>query len=181
MTVDGFNMFSSTSSASAGAIWIKLKHLKDRGDVKKIDDIIGQFQAKLAEDKRANFLVLNMPTVDGFGNTSGMELVLQDRTNGELQKLGQVSYEMMGALMQRPEIAVAFTTFDVSFPQFELLVDEAKAAQLGVSLADVMGVMQDITVVFSHPTSTDLENTTEYRYNLHSMPEKINDHWMVFL
>ena len=43
MTVDGFNMFSSTSSASAGAIWIKLKHLKDRGDVKKIDDIIGQF------------------------------------------------------------------------------------------------------------------------------------------
>ncbi|WP_087094045.1 efflux RND transporter permease subunit [Elizabethkingia anophelis] len=142
MTVDGFNMFSSTSSASAGAIWIKLKHLKDRGDVKKIDDIIGQFQAKLAEDKRANFLVLNMPTVDGFGNTSGMELVLQDRTNGELQKLGQVSYEMMGALMQRPEIAVAFTTFDVSFPQFELLVDEAKAAQLGVSLADVMGVMQ---------------------------------------
>lgn len=99
-------------------------------------------EAKLAEDKRANFLVLNMPTVDGFGNTSGMELVLQDRTNGELQKLGQVSYEMMGALMQRPEIAVAFTTFDVSFPQFRLLVDEAKAAQLGVSLADVMGVMQ---------------------------------------
>ncbi|OPC53747.1 hydrophobe/amphiphile efflux-1 family RND transporter [Elizabethkingia miricola] len=142
MTVDGFNMFSSTSSASAGAIWIKLKHLKDRGDVRKIDDVIGQFQAKLSEDKRANFLVLNMPTVDGFGNTSGMELVLQDRTNGELQKLGQVSYEMMGALMQRPEIAVAFTTFDVSFPQFELLVDEAKAAQLGVNLADVMGVMQ---------------------------------------
>ncbi|HIC8645394.1 TPA: efflux RND transporter permease subunit [Elizabethkingia meningoseptica] len=142
MTVDGFNMFSSTSSASAGAIWIKLKHRKDRGDVQKIDDIIGQFQGKLSEDKRANFLVLNMPTVDGFGNTSGMELVLQDRTNGELQKLGQVSYEMMGALMQRPEIAVAFTTFDVSFPQFELLVDEAKAAQLGVNLSDVMAVMQ---------------------------------------
>lgn len=142
ISVDGLNLFSGSMSSSAASIFVKLKKGGERGPVNNINDIIGQTQGMLSQDKRANFLVINTPTVDGFGNTSGMELVLQDRTNGELQNLGNISYGMMGALMQRPEVAVAFTTFDVSYPQFEVLVDEVKSAQLGVNVSDVLGVMQ---------------------------------------
>ncbi|WP_347217400.1 efflux RND transporter permease subunit [Chryseobacterium sp.] len=142
ISVDGLNLFSGSMSSSAASIFVKLKNSGKRGAVDNINDIIGQTQGMLSKDKRANFLVINTPTVDGFGNTSGMELVLQDRTNGELQNLGNISYGMMGALMQRPEVAVAFTTFDVTYPQFEVLVDEVKSAQLGVNVSDVLGVMQ---------------------------------------
>ncbi|ASK29965.1 hydrophobe/amphiphile efflux-1 family RND transporter [Chryseobacterium sp. T16E-39] len=142
ISVDGLNLFSGSMSSSAGSIFVKLKKGGERGKVNNINDIIGQFQGALSQDKRANFLVINTPTVDGFGNTSGMELVLQDRTNGDLQSLGNISYGMMGALMQRPEVALAYTTFDVSYPQYEVLVDEVKAAQLGVAVSDVLGVMQ---------------------------------------
>ncbi|MGU3376522.1 efflux RND transporter permease subunit [Chryseobacterium sp. M5A1_1a] len=142
ISVDGLNLFSGSMSSSAASIFVKLKKSGERGAVNNINDIIGQTQGMLSQDKRANFLVINTPTVDGFGNTSGMELVLQDRTNGELQNLGNISYGMMGALMQRPEVAVAFTTFDVSYPQFEVLVDEVKSAQLGVNVSEVLGVMQ---------------------------------------
>lgn len=142
ISVDGLNLFSGSMSSSAASIFVKLKKGGERGKINNINEIIGQTQGMLSQDKRANFLVINTPTVDGFGNTSGMELVLQDRTNGELQNLGNISYGMMGALMQRPEVAVAFTTFDVSYPQYEVLVDEVKAAQLGVSVSDVLGVMQ---------------------------------------
>ncbi|AZB10714.1 efflux RND transporter permease subunit [Chryseobacterium sp. G0162] len=142
ISVDGLNLFSGSMSSSAASIFVKLKNSGERGAVSNINDIIGQTQGMLSKDKRANFLVINTPTVDGFGNTSGMELVLQDRTNGELQNLGNISYGMMGALMQRPEVAVAFTTFDVTYPQFEVLVDEVKSAQLGVNVSDVLGVMQ---------------------------------------
>lgn len=142
ISVDGLNLFSGSMSSSAASIFVKLKKSGERGAVNNINDIIGQTQGMLSQDKRANFLVINTPTVDGFGNTSGMELVLQDRTNGELQNLGNISYGMMGALMQRPEVAVAFTTFDVTYPQFEVLVDEVKSAQLGVNVSDVLGVMQ---------------------------------------
>lgn len=142
ISVDGLNLFSGSMSSSAASIFVKLKKGGERGPVNNINDIIGQTQGMLSKDKRANFLVINTPTVDGFGNTSGMELVLQDRTNGELQNLGNISYGMMGALMQRPEVAVAFTTFDVTYPQFEVLVDEVKSAQLGVNVSDVLGVMQ---------------------------------------
>jgi hypothetical protein len=41
--------------------------------------------------------------------------------------------------MQRPEVAVAFTTFDVTYPQFEVLVDEVKSAQLGVNVSMCLG------------------------------------------
>ncbi|CAM3082343.1 hydrophobe/amphiphile efflux-1 family RND transporter [Chryseobacterium flavum] len=142
ISVDGLNLFSSSMSSSAATIFVKLKKGGERGPVNDINAIIGQTQGMLSQDKRANFLVINTPTVDGFGNTSGTELVLQDRTNGELQNLGNISYGMMGALMQRPEVAVAFTTFDVTYPQFEVLVDEVKSAQLGVNVSDVLGVMQ---------------------------------------
>ncbi|MDH6250279.1 HAE1 family hydrophobic/amphiphilic exporter-1 [Chryseobacterium sp. H1D6B] len=142
ISVDGLNLFSGSMSSSAGSIFVKLKKGGERGKINNINDIIGQVQGTLSQDKRANFLVINTPTVDGFGNTSGMELVLQDRTNGELQNLGNISYGMMGALMQRPEVALAYTTFDVTYPQYEVLVDEVKAAQLGVSVSDVLGVMQ---------------------------------------
>lgn len=142
MSVDGLNLFSGSMSSSAATLFIKLKKPEERGEVKNIDDLTGQLMGILSQDKRANFLVLNTPTVEGFGNTSGMELILQDRTNGDLQQLGFASYALMGALMQRPEVAVAFTTFDVSYPQYEVSVDEAKAAQLGVSVSDIMSVMQ---------------------------------------
>lgn len=142
MSVTGLGLFSGANASNAATFFVKLKKPKERGDVQNIDEVIGQLTGILSQDKRANFLVVNTPTVDGFSNTSGIELVLQDRTNGELLNLGNASYAMMGALMQRPEVMVAYTTFDVSYPQYEVVVDESKAAQLGVTVADVMGVMQ---------------------------------------
>ncbi|WP_153394074.1 efflux RND transporter permease subunit [Chryseobacterium vaccae] len=173
ISVDGLNLFSGSMSSSAASIFVKLKKGEERGKVSNINDIIGQVQGMLSQDKRANFLVLNTPTVDGFGNTSGMELVLQDRTNGELQNLGNISYGMMGALMQRPEVAVAFTTFDVTYPQFEVLVDEVKAAQLGVSVADVLGVMQGY---YGSIQSSDFNRFGKYyRVLVQSTPETRQD------
>jgi hydrophobe/amphiphile efflux-1 (HAE1) family protein len=173
ISVDGLNLFSGSMSSSAASIFVKLKKTEQRGNVSNINDIIGQVQGTLSQDKRANFLVINTPTVDGFGNTSGMELVLQDRTNGELQNLGNISYGMMSALMQRPEVAVAFTTFDVTYPQFEVLVDEVKAAQLGVNVSDVLGVMQGY---YGSIQSSDFNRFGKYyRVLVQSTPEMRED------
>jgi len=173
IAVDGLNLFSNSMSSSAASIFIKLKKAGERGDLNNINEIIGQIQGTLSQDKRANFLVINTPTVDGFGNTSGMELVLQDRTNGELQNLGNISYGMMGALMQRPEVALTYTTFDVTYPQFEVLVDEVKAAQLGVTVADVLGVMQGY---YGSIQSSDFNRFGKYyRVLVQSSPETRED------
>ena len=48
----------------------------------------------------------------------------------------------IGALMQRKEIAYAFTTFATGNPQYMLEVDNVKAKQLGVSISELMQTLQ---------------------------------------
>lgn len=143
VSVNGLNMLNFSISSSSAVFMLKLKNPADRGEVKDINQVIGQLQGALSgQIKEGSFFVLGMPTVPGFGNTSGMELVLQDRNSGSLGKFNQTANSFIGALMQRPEVAMAFTTFNASFPQYEIVVDEVKAKQLGLNVSDVMGVMQ---------------------------------------
>jgi HAE1 family hydrophobic/amphiphilic exporter-1 len=70
------------------------------------------------------------------------EFILQDRTGGPLDKLAGTAYGVIGALMQRKEIAYAFTTFNTNNPQYQLNIDEARTKQLGVSISDVLQTLQ---------------------------------------
>jgi HAE1 family hydrophobic/amphiphilic exporter-1 len=80
--------------------------------------------------------------VQGFGNTSGFEFLLQDRTGGSLEKLNATAYQFIGALMQRKEIGYAFTTFSTGNPQFMLDIDNGKVKQLGVNVSDLLNTLQ---------------------------------------
>jgi HAE1 family hydrophobic/amphiphilic exporter-1 len=140
--VDGLNFISFSNASSYAAGFIRLKDYKDRGDLKNPDAIAAMLTQKVSAVKGANTFFFNFPTVQGFGNVSGFELMLQDRTNGPLDKMGNTAYAFMGALMQRKEIAYAFTTFAANNPQYMIEVDELKAKQLGVSVSDLMQTMQ---------------------------------------
>lgn len=142
VTVSGLNMLNFSTSSASGVMLVRLKPLKERGETADINAIIGQIQGQLVSLKEASFFVLGMPTVPGFGTSSGLEIVLQDRTAGTLQHFNGVSTNYIGALMQRPEIAMAFTTFNAAYPQYELEIDEMKARQLGINVSDLLMVMQ---------------------------------------
>ena len=68
--------------------------------------------------------------------------MLEDRGNHSLEELGKTAYAFSGALMQRPEIAAAFTTFSVGNPQYEIEVDDEKSKQLGVNVSDLLQTLQ---------------------------------------
>ncbi|MFN0292463.1 efflux RND transporter permease subunit [Pedobacter helvus] len=142
ISVNGLNMLNFSTSSSNAVLMVRLKPLKERGETKDINVIVQQLQGQLMQIKEGSFFVLGMPTVPGFGNTSGMELVLQDRSAGSLQKFNDLANEYMAALMKEPEIAMAFTTFNASFPQYEMIVDEVRAKQFGVDVNNLMAVMQ---------------------------------------
>ena len=97
---------------------------------------------KLSVIKDASIFLFQFPTVQGFGNTSGFEFILQDRTGGSLDKLAGTAYGVIGQLMQQKEIAYAFTTFNTANPQYMLDINEAKAKQLGVSISDLLQTLQ---------------------------------------
>ncbi|HVI45808.1 MAG TPA: efflux RND transporter permease subunit [Chitinophaga sp.] len=142
LSVSGFNFLSNSSSATSGVGFIKLKSHAERGKIKNMDQLMGMLQGALAGIPEANIFVFNMPTVPGFSNVAGFEVVLQDRTGGTLDKLGGTAWGFIGELMKRKEIAFAFTTFNNGHPQFEMEIDDRKAKQLGVAVGDILQTMQ---------------------------------------
>jgi HAE1 family hydrophobic/amphiphilic exporter-1 len=45
-----------------------------------MEDVMGVINPKLSAIKEAQVFLFQFPTVQGFGNTSGVEFILQDRT-----------------------------------------------------------------------------------------------------
>ena len=141
--ISGFNLLTRSTSPSSAIIFIILKPVAERGAVTAIPDIMGLAQAKMGSVKGGSAFVFELPSIPGFSNIDGLDIVLQDRTgNGTLGKFSDVAGGFMGALMKRPEIAVAFTTFKADYPQYNLKIDKLKAKQLGVRVRAVLQTMQ---------------------------------------
>jgi hydrophobic/amphiphilic exporter-1 (mainly G- bacteria), HAE1 family len=142
VSIAGINILSRSSSPSSGLLFLQLKDLKDRGKDGNIKKLLATMSKKLGAIKEGSFFALAQPTVPGFSTVGGLEFVLQDRSGGSLEKFNGVAQGFIGELMKRPEIGFAFTTFKVTYPQYELLVDNVKAGQLGVNVKDLLSVLQ---------------------------------------
>ena len=140
--LSGFNLLTQSTSPSAGVIFILLKPAKERGEVKDINLIMNEVRQKLSTIKGSNFFVFTFPTVPGFNNVDGLDIVLKDKTGQSISKFSAISTTFIGALMKRPEIAFAFTSFKADYPQLEMEVDDVKAEQLGVNVRDILQTMQ---------------------------------------
>ncbi|HAY3551104.1 efflux RND transporter permease subunit [Elizabethkingia meningoseptica] len=139
---DGLNFISNANASPYSAGFIRLKDYDKRGGLKDPDQIAAALTGKVSAVKDANAFFFNFPTVQGFGNVSGFEFMLQDKTNGSFEQLGATTQAFIGELMKRKEIAFAFTTFASGNPQYSIEVNPEKAKQLGVSITDLMQTMQ---------------------------------------
>lgn len=138
----GSDPLTGTTSPSAGAIYMLLKPAKERGEIQDINLIMEQVRNKLMTIKEAEFFVFTVPTVAGFSNVDGLDIILQDRLGKDLHVFGDVTNNFISKLQKRPEIDIAFTSFKSDYPQLDLLVDEEKAAQLQVKVRDILETMQ---------------------------------------
>ncbi|WCT14568.1 efflux RND transporter permease subunit [Mucilaginibacter jinjuensis] len=140
--LSGFNFLTQSSSPSAGVIFLLLKPTDERGPVKNIDDIQNIVRGKLGGIPGGTFFVFSFPTVPGFSNVEALDVMLQDKTNGRLDKFSGVANNFIGKLMAKPAIAYAFTSYKADYPQLQLEVDDEKANQLGVNVKDILSTMQ---------------------------------------
>ncbi|NLR79537.1 efflux RND transporter permease subunit [Chitinophaga eiseniae] len=168
-SISGYNILSNGASPAYAMGFVKLKPIKERGEVQQIDDIVGLLNMQLSSIKEGTFAVFTFPTVPGFGTFNGLELVLQDRTGGSIERFSETTNRFIGEMMQLPQIAVAFTMFKADFPQYEIVVDPVKAKQLGVSVSDLMMTMQ--TYYGSNQASDFNRFGKYYRVMVQAAPE----------
>ncbi|XZF14913.1 efflux RND transporter permease subunit [Chitinophagaceae bacterium MMS25-I14] len=141
-SVAGMNIITNATSPVSALAFVKLKKPGTRGKTEDITKILMEVNQKLSVISSADLFTFTLPTVQGFGNTNGFELLLQDRAGGKLSDLSATAYGFIGELMKRKEIAYAFTTFNTGNPQYKLNIDEEKAKQLGVSISDILQTLQ---------------------------------------
>nr|WP_068890333.1 efflux RND transporter permease subunit [Pedobacter panaciterrae] len=140
--VAGFNVLTNSTSPSSGVAFFRMKKDGERGEMNNVAANIAELQKRLNTIKGAQFFVFSFPTVPGFSNVDALDLVLQDKAGGKLDKFGGIANRFIAELMKRKEIAVAFTTFRADYPQYEMILDHEKIEQLGVDEKEVLSTMQ---------------------------------------
>ena len=104
--------------------------------------VLAQIYMKTAHIKDAQILAFAPPMIPGFSANSGISMVMQDRTGGDLDKFFGVVNEYLAALNKRPEIQTAMTSYNPNYPQYMLHVDVAKCKQAGISPSTVLSTLQ---------------------------------------
>lgn len=137
-SISGYNAIDAATSPSFAVGYINLKPHKERGAVKDINDIINEIQNELSQLNEGKFSVFPRPTIQGFGDFSGVEFVLQDRLDSGFDKFDEQAQSIIQQLNESDEVANAFTSFNANFPQYVLDIDYIKAKALGVSAKDLM-------------------------------------------
>ncbi len=106
------------------------------------EGVIAQIFIKTAHIKDASILAFQPPMIPGFSANSGVSLVMQDRTGGDLNRFFDIVTEFIAELNKRPEIQMAQTSYNPKYPQYMVHVDVAKCKQSGISPSTVLSTLQ---------------------------------------
>ncbi|RED23413.1 HAE1 family hydrophobic/amphiphilic exporter-1 [Flavobacterium cutihirudinis] len=179
-TLAGYSIVTEIAGASYGMGMINLKDWNDR------DISVTEFMAELTEKTKniadAQIEIFAPPTVPGFGNTSGFELRLLDKSGGSITNTDKVTKEFIKELNASPEIQNSFSSFDATFPQYLIHIDYDLAAKKGVSVDNAMSTLQTMLgsfyatnfIRFSQMYKVMVQASPQFRQN----PESILDMYL---
>ena len=104
--------------------------------------VLAQIYLKTAHIKDAQIIAFAPPMIPGFSANSGISIVMQDRTGGDLGKFFNIVKDYLAELNKRPEFQMAMTSYNPNYPQYMLHVDVAKCKQAGISPSSVLTTLQ---------------------------------------
>ena len=126
-----------------GSVIIKLKPWEERSTMQNSTIVYATlFMRAQKIIKEAQVLFFAPPMIPGYSVSTDIELNMQDKTGGSLDRFYSVVQDYMAALEERPEITSAATNFNPSFPQYQLDIDAAACKRAGISPSDILSVMQ---------------------------------------
>ncbi|WP_257455687.1 efflux RND transporter permease subunit [Archangium lipolyticum] len=164
----GTNILSDGTGATYGTCLVNLKPWGERQ--RPVEEVITAFKARTRHLQGAELEFFPPPPVPGYGNASGFELRLLDKTgSGDVAKMEQVLETFLSDLRARPEIASAFTIFNARFPQYLVSVDMDKAAQKGVTARTALDSLQ--TMLGSEYATNFIRFGQMYKVMVQAAPE----------
>ena len=136
--VAGYGLISGQGT-SYGTMIIRLKDWSERkGKEHSSDAVVSRLNGQFQSIKEAQIFSFQPAMIPGYGMGNSLELNLQDMTGGELATFYEAAIQFLGALNERPEVAMAYTSYAINFPQISVEVDAAKCKRAGISPSAVL-------------------------------------------
>ena len=141
MTTSGYGLISGQGT-SYGTCIVKLKTWGERkGKEHSAEAVLARLNAKFAQIKDAQIFCFQTGMIPGYGMGNSIELNMQDKTGGDMSVFYGNVMKFLGALNQRPEVDMAYTSYAMNYPQIAVDVDAAKCKRAGISPSDILSVL----------------------------------------
>lgn len=139
--VAGYGLLAGQGN-SFGMLILKLKHWDERPDKEdNVQAVIRQVYGRTADIKDASVFAISPGMIPGYGMGNALELHMQDKMGGDINTFFTTTQQYLGALNQRPEIAMAYSTFDIRYPQWTVEIDASKCKRAGITPDAVLGTL----------------------------------------
>ena len=137
--IDGFG---GGTGSCYGSIFLNMKPWDERkGKAHSVSALIARLQQETASVKEATVFCMEDATIPGYGQGNAIDLNLQDRTGGDAKAFYQIAQKFLMELNNRPEISMAYTSYSMGFPQYQVDADAAKCERAGISSQTVLDVL----------------------------------------
>lgn len=135
--------FVAGQGSTYGSFIIKLKPWEERDEkTESANAVVAQLMQKCSQIKDARIMFFQPPMISGYSATNGFEIKLQDKTGGDINNFFQVYQRFIGALNARPEVAMAYSTFNPNYPQYMVELDVAKIKKAGLTQNQILQTLQ---------------------------------------
>ena len=139
--VAGYGLLAGQGN-SFGMFILKLKPWDERPDKEDaVQTVIGQIYGRTADIKDASVFAIAPGMIPGYGMGNALEMHMQDKTDGDLTTFFNTTQQYLAVLRERPEIAMAYSTFSINYPQWMVEVDASKCKRAGVTPDAVLGTL----------------------------------------
>ena len=125
-----------------GTIIVKLNDWSERDETQSNTAILQQIYGVTSSIKDGRLVAFAPPMISGYSLTNGFDLKMQDKTGGSIETFYGIVQNFLAELMAQPEVQMAYSTFNPSFPQYMVDIDAAKAKQAGISPSTILSTLQ---------------------------------------
>jgi HAE1 family hydrophobic/amphiphilic exporter-1 len=135
----GYEVLTEGRGSNAGTCIINLKNWSDRERTAR--QIIADLEEKCRRLTNVKLEFFEPPAVPGFGAAGGFSMRLLDTSQSSVadyKRLGEVTDKFMAGLAKREELKNLFTFYTADYPQYELIIDNDRAMQKGVTIGKAL-------------------------------------------